>query len=332
MSQSLPPLTWSQRWQRLQWRFVSLCNWKNIKASRRLFPNVPKRLTNRVSALYAVLGARDENKYAGAAFCIINEYLGFTFADPKTDKFLQVRDMNAAGEFAVLTQRVLLVGETLFALRSCVGFSEFCERLKKRDFRATFYELYCAKILLQEGFEVFGRPIFGVRGKDFDFHAIRNGQQVNVEVTCLTNDTYSTTTLLNALKTKRKQVPKDNPAIVFCVLPDSWSKGDPSIWQWPVSAICWKFLRTSTRRISAIVVLFAYDLGPNEAGSGGGYIVCSQGYLNKNPYFRIKDDAFLVDSRGMQWPPRREVLAGLPNNRYREESEFFRWVDCILPK
>jgi len=329
MSPSVPPLTWSQRWKKLQWRFASFRNRKNVRASLRLFPNVPKRLTNRVAGLYAVLGARDETKYSGAAFCVIAEYLAISVADPKTDKFLQAKDVNSAGELAVLTARVLLVGETLFALRSCVGFSEFCKRLGQREFRATFYELYCAKLLLREGFEIFGRPIFGSRGEDFDFHAIRDGQQVNVEVTCLTRDDYSEKTLINALNTKRKQVPKDNPSLVFCVLPDSWSK-NPSVWQWQVAAICSKFLRNSTRRVSAIMLLLGYDLGPNERGGGGGYVLYSQGILHQNPYFKIKNDDFVVGPRDMPWPPRREVLASLPN-RYQEESEFYRWVDCLLP-
>lgn len=167
----MPALTWSQGWKKLQWRFASLRNWKKVRDSRVSFPNVPKRLTNRVAGLHVVLGARDETKYAGAALCVISEYLAISFDDPKTDKFLRARDTNPAGELAVLTARILLVGETLFALRSCVGFSEFCKRLKQRDFRATFYELFCAKLLLQEGFEIYGRPIFGIRGVDFDFHA-----------------------------------------------------------------------------------------------------------------------------------------------------------------
>jgi hypothetical protein len=46
---------------------------------------------------------------------------------------------------------------------------------------------------------------------------------VNVEVTALTAKEPSEQTVLNALRQKRRQVPTDAPAVVYCVIPESWS-------------------------------------------------------------------------------------------------------------
>jgi hypothetical protein len=72
------------------------------------------------------------------------------------------------------------------------------------------------------GFDVRARPEAGVRGEDFDFQAVRDGETINVEVAAWTSSAFSIQTVENALHRKRKQLPDTNPAMIFCVLPESW--------------------------------------------------------------------------------------------------------------
>jgi hypothetical protein len=284
------------------------------------FPNVPERLAKAVSGLAAIVDVTTSKRYVFASFGVAVEYLGMRSNDPDAEEFFRRLQTNAlGGPWHGWVERTVLVGDTLFALRSCVGFSDFCERLKQRNFKSTFYELFSAKLLLEADFAICGRPITYVKTRDFDFHAIRNGQQVNVEVTALSKQGFSEITLRNALNKKRRQVPNTEPAIIFCVLPESWSE-DPQVWKSYAPAICTAFL-SSTRRVTAVVLLMEHNIGQSNAGEGA-FIIHKQVFLNDNPYFQIADTSFLF--RTILLPTLEQPYSGMT-------GEFFQWVDSLLP-
>ena len=78
-------------------------------------------------------------------------------------------------------------------------------------------------MFFEGGYEVRAKPEAGVRGEDFDFQGIKDGEAVNVEVTALTAKSFSPQTVENALNQKRKQLPDTEASVIFCVLPESWA-------------------------------------------------------------------------------------------------------------
>ena len=115
---------------------------------------------------------------------------------------------------------MILRAETLFLLRSSPAFAELRKRLEKRALRSSFFEMLAAKQFLKAGFEIDARHPTGVRGQDFDFVATRDNKALNVEVTALQANEFSETTILNALRNKRKQLPADAPAVICCAIPE----------------------------------------------------------------------------------------------------------------
>src|SRR5260370_28685974 len=152
------------------------------------------------------------------------------------------------------TVRILLIGETLFLLRSQPGFSEVCRRFSGRYFRSTFFELAAARMFVRVKFEIHAKPETGVRGDDFDFRAVRLGDSIKVEVTALTAPTFSVKTVKNALNAKRKQLPNDSPAILFCIYPESWFAVGPDLLRFGLMHTAFQFFSES-KRINTIAFM-----------------------------------------------------------------------------
>jgi hypothetical protein len=193
-----------------------------------MFENIPDRLVKAIKDI----PAEDRvfpMRYLVPAGLVIVEYLRSSPTGLEADKFFDFKlrpDGSISYEHSV---RVLMVGETLFLLRSQPGFPEFCRRFQKSDFRSTFFELVAARAFLRGNFELHAKPETGVKGEDFDFKAVGAADSLNVEVTALTAPAFSVRTLENALNAKRGQLPNDAPAILFCVYPESWFSIGPDI-------------------------------------------------------------------------------------------------------
>src|ERR1700730_7749301 len=184
-----------------------------------MFENVPETLIDFVKGIPAEerIGSM---RYALPAGMVIVQYLRRNPTGAPADDFF---DPNLDGSVSYEhTVRLMMVGETLFLLRSHPAFSEFCRRFHGRNFRSTFYELLSARMFLRGKFEIHARPESGIKGDDFDFKAVGPSDLINVEVTTLTAPSFSMKTVKNALDAKRKQLPNDAPAIIFCVYPESW--------------------------------------------------------------------------------------------------------------
>jgi hypothetical protein len=195
-----------------------------------MFENVPERLTEyiRKTPLH-IYDSRRELVYLNAASGVIAEYLHKNFFTPSDDQFIGQRKIaNTETYWFGYPMRITLIGETLFSMRSSLGFSEFCRRLKGRDLRATFYELWPAKMLLRAGFTILAKAETGIKGQDFDFSAIRELDTINVEVTALTAKTFSVNTILNALNQKRKQLASQH-------FVRYWTRADIDQWRSPIS-------------------------------------------------------------------------------------------------
>jgi hypothetical protein len=286
-----------------------------------MFENVPKRLTDYLRDAASDFD-RESFYYFSAAFLAVF-YLEKDFTNPETSDFLDIQRTSRGGIWYGHVGRVILIGETLFLMRSSRGFSEFCRRMRGRDLRSTFFEVYAARMFLEGGYEVRAKPEVGVRGEDFDFQAIADGETVNVEVTALTARTFSSQTVENALQQKRKQLPTADTSLIFCVLPESWATTENL---GPLLGELTKRFFESTGRVSAVV--FAVEMHATEkdepVGNWSIHHVC---LLHPNPRRPIRSLAFFTNDA---WKPTR-ITPGQPPTM-RRESEFFEWVDSIFSK
>jgi hypothetical protein len=285
---------------------------------RATFDNVPDRLTNYLRS--AVADFDKESFYYFAAGTVALFYLRKNMTDPETSDFLNIRRTTRGGLWYGHSGRVILIGETLFLMRSTPGFPEFCRRMSGRDLRSTYFESYAARMFIEGGYQVFARPESGIRGRDFDFEAAREGKIVNVEVTALTQEAFASQTVKNALQQKRKQLPDTDSAIVFCILPESWweTSGLGPI----LTQIVEKFFER-TRRVTAVVFVIEKHFDLEREGRIGCLSIRHLCLLHPNPRrpidsLAIFKDTWITGENSMNPPTQRR------------ENEFFRWVDSIF--
>jgi hypothetical protein len=295
---------------------------------KEMFKGIPEKLTEGVRELPLVIRQADRDiVYYGAAGCVIAHYLGMILSDAHTRS---ISEHPLAGDLVSYrhSNRVILIGESLFRMRFVSGFEEICRRLKTRNLRSVFFEMIAAKKFVRAGYDIAANPETGVKGDDFDFVAVKGEEKINVEVTALTAPAFSVRTVSNALKTKRKQVPNTAPAVIFCVVPETWAKDGIDLDAW-LSRTASAFLAT-TQRINLIVFLMEQHVDQPSGGSGGALLIGNRAYANPKARFPIADSSFLsegitVQSRsdtGDVW----DALQGIGN-----DGEFFRWVDELVP-
>jgi hypothetical protein len=284
-----------------------------------MFENVPQRLTDYLRG--AASDFDRESFYYFAAAYVGLFYLGKNFTKPETSDFLDIQRTSRGGIWYGHVGRVLLIGETLFLMRSSPGFTEFRRRMRGRDLRATYFEMYAARMFLEGGYEVRAKREVGVRGEDFDFQAIADGETVNVEVTALTAKNFSPQTVENALYQKRKQLPHKDASVIFCVLPESWATTENL---GPILGEITKQFFDSTRRVSAVVFIVETHVSGNDEPIGTFWIhhVC---LWHPNPRRPIRSVAFFTNDA---WQPTNVTPLGSPT--MRRESQFFRWVDSMF--
>ena len=227
--------------------------------------------------------------------------------------------------------RILSVANALFELRNCSGFEELCRRLRMRDLRSTFFELYAAKLFFEDGFDIWAQPETGTRGYDFDFQARRNAEAINVEVTAIRIERFSARTAKNALLQKRRQLPADLPAIVFCAFPSLWLeekdlKGE-------LSLICDEFF-SRTQRINKVVFVYDPYITDIEDTKAAGLAFGLLTFVNPGARLTAPTLPFLhFDSREGRTFRRASRAANVSLSDVAdrlEKPELFRWADSVL--
>jgi hypothetical protein len=263
---------------------------------------------------------------------VIACYLGINVAAKDTHPFFDNKTIDANGTLWHGTvNRILHVAEYLFLLRSCPGFPEFCRRMREgSDLRSQFLELQEATRFFKAGYQIDARRGKGVKGEDFDFITTRGNETINVEVTAFTTSEFAENTVLNALNWKRKQVPRNAPAVIICIFPESWLPTGSSA---KLADVAVKFLR-GTRRINFVV--FSSEVHIDLEGNAGALVFWHQAHENAHARIKMQDAAFLGSGRAASIRPGgvtvhdKVTMADLAREAY--DSEFFRWVDLLVPK
>jgi hypothetical protein len=126
----------------------------------------------------------------------------------------------------IFRMRVTRLGDALFTVIRRVRDSELIKQrfLTRNDTRSSFIEAEVASMLAHNNCAVRIVKESGVRGQDFDLEITLRGLPVNVEVTAIAQRPLNAQTLLNRLRKKCNQVPKDNPAILYIHIPDIWMR------------------------------------------------------------------------------------------------------------
>jgi len=293
-----------------------------------MFGNVPEQLTDAIKSI-----SEDERRfplrYVIPAGLVIANYLRRNPTGLGSDNFFDFEPNPDGSVSYEHTVRITMVGETLFLLRSQPGFPEFCRRFQGRDFRSTFFELFAARMFLRGGFELHARPEIGVKRYDYDFRAIKPSDTINVEVTALTAPTFSENTVKNALNAKRKQIPDDAPAIVFCVYPESWFSIGPDLVRAGLIKVANRFF--SSKRINVVVFASEQHWNPSGDNSGlGALFVTHLPIQNSEARLPISSLDFLlnVSKDSPHSVVERKDLAG--EIQSFQDSEFFQWVDMLF--
>jgi hypothetical protein len=308
-----------------------------------MWDDVPDRLDGFLEFVVGRWDGIDRNMlYLEAAGGVIRQYIEKNVFDQNVDQFLGKQIVADSDNFhARYPLKVLRIGETLFLLRKCHGFNDLCRRFRQRDLRSTFYEASVARMFLMAGFAPAFRQEICEKGYDFDFVANKDEEIVNVEVTALTAQEFSSTTIMNALETKRRQLSKDNASVIVCVFPDEWRSNNDLDINIEIEQLVIKFLR-NTGRVNVVVFSQDINIDIRDNGSIGMYYSIRKPIRNINPRFPTASLDFLFSDQpsapvsainAAQNPSQLlnniESIAAIADET--RISEFWRWVDSHVP-
>jgi hypothetical protein len=307
-----------------------------------MFADVPERL---VIFVRDWIKQSDRNLlYLEAAGGVIREYIEKSVFSTDVDKFFSARIVNQQGEYhATYPLNVIRLAETLFIIRRCEGFSCLCDRFKSRDLRSTFFEASVARMFAVAGFSPQFRPEIGEIEKDFDFTATNGNEIINIEVTALTARRFSYNTIKTALNRKREQLPRDNPAAIFCIIPELWSKQQIDL-NAEIERSAKRFFG-STSRVNVLVFMQERHLDVSGEGSRGALVVIRKPFKKMSPRYPTEALDFLFSGLDMSNEARAILEKRVVSmsdatdiemlNKIVDEfrtSEFFRWVDHLHPR
>jgi len=171
-----------------------------------------------------------------------------------------------------------------------------------------------------------------MKGKDFDFVAIRDSTTFNVEVTSINTEFFSSNTIKNALDRKRTQLPTDAPSVVFVIIPPSWLV--EKYIDFSLMFSCHQFLR-GTRRVNAVSLILDRQINLDCSDNQGLIVFSCVTHVNTMPRHYASIDflfprtpSFLrnVISNGHMSDPRIIDEA----RAMTRSSEFYRWIDYVL--
>ena len=120
--------------------------------------------------------------------------------------------------------RIILLAELLFNLQEIRGVEQRIESIRRGNLEATFAELESAGHIKQAGLNFFFVPTWGVKGRDYDIDVILSSRKsVHCELKAKAEQhELHETSIYRTLDASRKQLPPNEPGIVFLKIPEEW--------------------------------------------------------------------------------------------------------------
>lgn len=185
------------------------------------------------------------------------------------DKWIQNRLRSDATNtsWIIHFHRIIKLADAFFTLlhSQADGFDVLRNRFHARPTKPCFIEAQIASLQAANGFKVEIVGESGLRGRDFDLTARRDGIVLNIEVTSKDEIPLSAKTVRNTLKSKRTQLPTTGPAILYMHIPANWMQDKKAAQAIFSEAFSDVFSRS--RRFNAVVLIWEYVMATPVGGT-----------------------------------------------------------------
>jgi hypothetical protein len=211
----------------------------------------------------------------GVASAFLQIFLGTDWCSRKIipvatpDGWMQNRLRSDATNTSWITYfgRVVRLADALFTLvqSRAIGIEALRKRFHNRPTKPCFIEAQIASLQVANGFRVEIVEESGLRGRDFDLVASRDGVVLNIEVTGKDDIPLSAKTVRNTLTSKRTQLPITGPALVYMHVPANWMRDLKSAQAAFSEAFIDVFTRS--RRFNAVVLVWEHVTATLDGGT-----------------------------------------------------------------
>lgn len=149
---------------------------------------------------------------------VVCEALGPDWFERFSDYLSQRKDLQALPQDLADHERAISqirIGHLIYLLQSCEGFVDRIADFRNAEIEASFFELSLAAIFVQNGYKLrFVKPC-GRKQEDYDFDVCVDHKWIAVEAKTRRNGPIkNTSTIRNALKKARSQLPIDRPGVI----------------------------------------------------------------------------------------------------------------------
>jgi hypothetical protein len=185
------------------------------------------------------------------------------------DKWIENRLQSDATNTSWITHfdRTVKLANAFFTLlhSEAVGLEFLRRRFHTRPTKPCFIEAQIASLQVANGFRVEIVGESGLRGRDFDLTARRDGMALNIEVTGKDEIPLSAKTIRNTLTSKRTQLPTTVPAIVYMHVPANWMQDKKAAQA--IFSEAFNDVFSRSRRFSAVVLVWEYVMATPDGGT-----------------------------------------------------------------
>lgn len=297
---------------------------------------VPDVLKEQLTQAAKRFGADHSAQLYAMAVRVIQHYLGKDWVEERVglrdafDDFMLNERNDASVNRITHMHRVITLGDSLFSLQEVPGFDALCERFKRPDTKAHYFEAYVAANLIENGVGVEVQKEKGKLKDDFEFVGSWGADKIAIEVTAKQdNAAFSQDAVRSTLKRKMRQLPKDMPCILYVVVPESWGPDTPEMDAQYVEPVA-DIFRNYTR-LNAVVWVWTSTA---DHGEGRFEIEVARPFRSKECRHQIANLGFL--DRGMRAHVRDvraqllrhadEIKAALPHGAADPPFSFWRWL------
>ena len=225
-----------------------------------------------------------KNDFAFLLFGLAEQYLRFVFGrnwvnqilygihprvsrQKRPGRYFLRAEIEAADDRLRGQERAIRLAEILFNLQAVEGIDGRVSALSDGPVEDTYAELEAGHYLRRRGVSFQFVTASGKRGLDYDGEILLpDGTKVNCEMKCKVESTQlSKASILSTLRYARRQLPRDELAIVFMKIPEAWLS-QPEISAVSEQALS-DFFRSTSRVLAVVMRWEEVLLQPDGAGA-----------------------------------------------------------------